>query len=294
MEIHPNARERSVRTLFVSDVHLGCRYAQPENFLSYIEKVRPEQLYILGDFLDGWKLKATWKWKPVYTSIVNRLLHLSHNGTELFYTPGNHDAFLRCSEVKRIVDSTGVNLKMQDEFVFEASNGRRFLVTHGDKFDVIEMRYQWLSMATTYVYEPLLYFNWWLSRISKQQLRSPYTICATVKDKVKSAVKFISSFEDKLYSHARSRGCDGVICGHIHSPGIEESDSVTYLNTGDWVENCTALVEHYDGSIELESFFPGVPSRQVIPPTITEELPATLGLGLEESFTTPVLQEAAS
>ncbi|MGE3640357.1 MAG: UDP-2,3-diacylglucosamine diphosphatase, partial [Pirellulales bacterium] len=232
--------ERHVRSLFVSDVHLGCRYAQPENFLALLESIRPDELYILGDFLDGWKLSAAWRWMPVYTRIVKRLLQLAKTGTSLFYTPGNHDAFLRCAELRHIIESVGLNVKVRDEFVFQALDGRRYLVTHGDRFDLVEMHYQWLSVATSYIYEPILSFNWWTTRALGRQGSSPYAMCAFLKDKVKTAVRFISSFERELFQHARDRGCDGVICGHIHSPKVLSADDMMYLNTGDWVENCTA------------------------------------------------------
>jgi UDP-2,3-diacylglucosamine pyrophosphatase LpxH len=255
--------ERSVRAMFVSDVHLGCRFAQPEHFLHFMERIRPEQLFIVGDFLDGWKLRASWRWLPVYTRIVQRLLELAHGGTELFYTPGNHDAFLRCAALRQIVENVAVNVQVQDEFIFHALDGRRFLVIHGDKFDVIETRYRWLSMLTSLVYEPLLLINWWTNRLLRPPGSSPYATCAVIKDKVKTAVRFISSFERDLFRHARLRGCDGVICGHIHKPAVIRSGEMTYLNTGDWVENCTALVEYHDGSIYLESYYPGVPARPV-------------------------------
>ncbi|MEZ6069195.1 MAG: UDP-2,3-diacylglucosamine diphosphatase [Pirellulales bacterium] len=256
MLIDPGPQERAVRTLFVSDVHIGCRYAQPERFLAYLQQVRPEQIFILGDFLDGWKLQSTWRWKPVYTQIVKRLVQLAQDGAELFYTPGNHDAFLRCADVRYLVESTGVNVQVQDEFVFRAADGRRFLVTHGDKFDVIEMRYQWLSIAASFVYEPMMFFDHWASRLFGREGYSPYSRCVLIKGKVKSAIRFLSHFEQTLFRHARSLGCDGVICGHIHTPGLTTVDEVTYFNTGDWVENCTALVEHYDGSLRLESAYP--------------------------------------
>jgi UDP-2,3-diacylglucosamine pyrophosphatase LpxH len=249
--------------VFVSDVHLGCRYAQPENFLAFLDRIRPEQLFILGDFVDGWKLSTSWRWMPVYTRIVKRLLQLARGGTRLYYTPGNHDAFLRCSELRQIIESMGVNVRMQDEFVFRSLDGRKFLVTHGDKFDLIEMQYQWLSFATSFVYEPLLSFNWWASRAFHRPDTSPYAMCAVIKDKVKTAVRFISRFERVIFAHARSRDCDGVICGHIHSPNVISAGDVTYLNTGDWVENCTALVEYHDGSIHLESHYPSVEPRLV-------------------------------
>ena len=265
MDVHPKSDMQKVRTLFVSDIHLGCRFAQPENFLSYLESVEPETIYILGDFLDGWKLKSSWFWKPVYTRIINRLLTLARNGTRLYYTPGNHDAFLRCSEVQKMVRETGVNIQVADEFIFEACNGKRFLLTHGDKFDVIEMNYQWLSVATGVIYEPLLFANWVLSKCYQRKPRSPYGACAVIKDRVKAAVRFISSFESRLYAQARRRGCDGIVCGHIHSPGMIEEDSITYLNTGDWVENCTALVEYEDGAMVLESFFSHIAPIPVLP-----------------------------
>ena len=293
MQISPEPQIRDVRTLFVSDIHLGCRFAQPENFLSYLEKIRPEKLYILGDFLDGWKLKAAWRWNPIYTQIVSRILYLSNTGTQLYYTPGNHDAFLRCSEVQQIVRSTGIQIQVQDEFVHVTSHGQRLLLTHGDKFDVVEMRAQWLSMATSYVYEPLLSFNWIMSRFSGQRQFSPYKMCAVVKDKVKGAVKFLSNFERRLFDHARERRCDGIVCGHIHKPGVARIDSMTYLNTGDWVENCTAIVENHDGSMYLESFFPGVPTRQITPP-IQEEVGGTLDLPVETPIPVAAMAEAVT
>jgi UDP-2,3-diacylglucosamine pyrophosphatase LpxH len=161
----------------------------------------------------------------------------------------------------------GVNVRVQDEFVFRALDGRRFLVTHGDKFDLIEMRYQWLSLATSFIYEPLLSFNWWTSRAFRREHSSPYAMCAVIKDKVKTAVRFISRFEGDLFLLARQRGCDGVICGHIHTPNVVRMGDMFYLNTGDWVENCTALVEYHNGTIQLESYFPNVPAR-VVPPAL--------------------------
>lgn len=233
--------------------------------------------------------QVAWSWKPVYTKIINRLLTMARNGSELYYTPGNHDAFLRCGEIRQIVESAGVKVNMQDEFVFEALNGQKYLVTHGDKFDSVEMNHQWLSFATAFIYEPLLYFNWALSSLKRRKDKSPYAMCAFIKDKVKGAVRFISNFESQLYNHARENGCDGIICGHIHRPGAEECDSVTYLNTGDWVENCTALVEHRDGSIQLESIFPGVASREVAPKAVSQEWQPAVAVGVDSSSGVPGL-----
>src|SRR5262245_12248759 len=127
--------ERRVRTLFVSDVHLGCRFAQADNFLSYIERIRPERIFILGDFFDGWKLGAKWHWPASHSRILKRLFDLALSGTTIHYTPGNHDAFFRNTEVRDLLERSGVRVDMEEEYVFDAQDGRRFLLLHGDKFD---------------------------------------------------------------------------------------------------------------------------------------------------------------
>ena len=253
--------ERRVRTLLVSDIHLGCRYAQSENFRIFLDHIRPDQLFVLGDFLDGWKLNRRWHWTPVSTRIFARMAELAKQGTQIYYTPGNHDAFLRDPSIRELTALFGLKVRMEDEFVFEALDGHKYLVTHGDKFDTVETNHQWLSQATSMIYDPLLSFNWWSSRLCGRTDRSPYAMCAAFKDAVKKTVRFVSSYEQLLRDHATLQGCDGVICGHIHKPNIQTSDDFIYLNTGDWVENCTALIETFDGSIHLESYYASVPTR---------------------------------
>ena len=255
MNIDQKVQERSIRTLLVSDIHLGCRFAQAEEFLVYLHSVRPEQLYILGDFLDGWKLGSRWYWNSTYSQIVDRIFELGSNGTELFYTPGNHDAFLRCPHVSDFIEKSGLRVHVADEFIYESADGRRFLVLHGDRFDVVESDWNWLSVALTYAYEPMLSVNWYYNRMLGPSSR-PYTACARVKNRVKSAVRFFSHFEERLSQYVQQRKCDGIICGHIHTPGVAQLSMATYINTGDWVENCTALVESHDGEMVLESYFP--------------------------------------
>lgn len=271
MQTDLKAQERSVRTLLVSDVHLGCRFAQAEHFLAYLNRIRPDRLFILGDFLDGWEFRAKWRWSGVYTGILNRLFDLANRGTELFYTPGNHDAFLRCPEILRLVRRSGVVVNVEDEFIFDTEDGRRFLVLHGDKFDVIETHYQWASVLLTYLYAPFLSMNWTANRLLGRK-SSPYAMCAVMKDRVKAAVRFFSHFEEKLFDYVRERNCDGAVCGHIHAPRISNSSFATYINTGDWVENCTGLVEHHNGELVLESFFPSGLPQTVAPPDPLERI----------------------
>jgi UDP-2,3-diacylglucosamine pyrophosphatase LpxH len=254
VEINLKTQERSVRTVIVSDIHLGCRFAQAEHFLTFLRSVRPEQIYILGDFLDGWELRARWHWKSVYTQVIDRLFELAEGGTELYYTPGNHDEFLRIPDVQTLLEKSNLRVHIRDEFIFKTQDGKRFIVLHGDRFDIVEQKYQWLSIGTTYLYAPLLAVNSWLSRKWGHN-GSRYSMCAFIKNKVKTAVRFFSHFEDSLRQYIERRHCDGIICGHIHTPGVTKSEGKTYINCGDWVENCTALVEHCNGELILESFF---------------------------------------
>ncbi len=235
---------RVVRTLFVSDVHLGCRHSQAEPFLELLERLDPRQLYLVGDFIDGWKLKRKWRWLPVYDQILRRLMALKRSGAQIYYTPGNHDSFLR-----GFLANFGV-VEIEDRFVHQAADGRRFLVTHGDQFDSIEQNCQWLSVVASYGYDMLLSLNWFVNRLRGKKL-DPYAFCGVVKRRVKMLVRHVSEFEAKLVENAEQEECDGIICGHIHAPRIMDINGLSYCNTGDWVENCSALVEYEDGGFEL-------------------------------------------
>jgi UDP-2,3-diacylglucosamine pyrophosphatase LpxH len=235
---------RVVQTLFVSDVHLGCRHSQAEPFLELLERFDPRELYLVGDFIDGWKLKSKWHWLPVYDQILRRLMALKRSGANIYYTPGNHDSFLR-----GFLANFGV-VEVADRFVHEAADGRRFLVTHGDQFDSIEQNCQWLSVVASYGYDLLLSTNWFVNRLRGKKL-DPYAFCGVVKRRVKMLVRHVSEFEAKLVKNAEEEDCDGIICGHIHAPRIVDINGLSYCNTGDWVENCSALVEYEDGGFEL-------------------------------------------
>jgi UDP-2,3-diacylglucosamine pyrophosphatase LpxH len=243
----------SVRTLLVSDVHLGCKHARTEEFLQFLEGYRPDTLYLVGDFLDAWKVNTGWHWTDWCDQVVDHLVKLVDQGTRVLYTPGNHDSFLRQSMTSNILPSGFPDVQVADEFVFETLNGWRFLVTHGDLFDSVERRAQWISKGSSFVYDRCLSLNRWVQRRFLGDHRNPYGACAVVKGRVKRGVKFISRYEHKIMRHAIAKHCDGVICGHIHTPVLKKSDRVLYCNTGDWVENCTGLIEHHDGGLQLVS-----------------------------------------
>jgi UDP-2,3-diacylglucosamine pyrophosphatase LpxH len=246
-----------VRTLLVSDVHLGSKHAQPNEFLDFIRSFAPRSLYIVGDFIDGWKINSGWHWTKSCDHVIAHVIDLARRGTKVHYVPGNHDSFLRNSAVQAMLPTGFPAFNVADEFIFESLSGYRLLVTHGDRFDFFETRAQWVSKATAGLYDACLSLNWWFHRLLLSPRHNPYGVCAMLKDRVKRGVKFVSNFESQIMQHARLHSCEGVICGHIHTPSIVHSDVLLYLNTGDWVENCTGLVEHHDGTIQLLSRFRG-------------------------------------
>jgi UDP-2,3-diacylglucosamine pyrophosphatase LpxH len=183
--------------------------------------------------------------RPVYNQILRRLLQLAEQGTLLRYAPGNHDDFLR-----HFLLDFGF-IEIQDEFIHQAIDGRRLLVLHGDRFDDVELQARWLSVCGAFAYDGLMWVNGLVNCCRGWFGQKPWPFSASVKKWVKQGVTFVSNFERRLAEHALQSQCQGVICGHVHTPAERVTDGVTYFNTGDWVENCTALAEYTDGSWEL-------------------------------------------
>ena len=246
--VHDTGERRRVRSLFVSDLHLGSRFAQAEPFLTFLEAHQPEYLYIVGDFLDGWSLRRSWRWRAVNTRILQHLLGWAWSGVTIRYAPGNHDAFLR--DFLRDF----IWFEVADEFVHEAADGRRFVVIHGDQFDGVETHGTWLSKLGSMGYDVLLAIDRSLNYVRRRLGRRPWQLSAGVKSRIKRVVAFLSGFEQRLLEHAHRKQCQGVVCGHIHIPVIAERDGILYCNAGDWVENCSALLEFDDGELRLVQF----------------------------------------
>ncbi|MAT15662.1 MAG: UDP-2,3-diacylglucosamine hydrolase [Planctomyces sp.] len=240
--------DRRIRSIFVSDVHLGCMHSRADEFLSFLQSYEPETLYFVGDLIDGWKLRKKWCWPATYNAILDRVHELSDLGTEIYYTPGNHDNFLR---------SFGRQLgfvTLSDEFVHLTPDGRRYLIIHGDQFDRFETGAQWLSVLASFAYDVLLSANNLFNRLFRQEGEAKFALSCAVKSKVKQLMRFISDYEQQLVDHARKRRCEGIICGHIHAPNMRDIDGIRYCNTGDWVEHCSALIEYTTGEMELHFF----------------------------------------
>ena len=234
------------RTLFISDCHLGSSGAKAEELARFLKQIDCDTIYLVGDVIDMWRLRQRWYWPDTHNSVMRRLLKMSHKGTTIVYVPGNHDEAARpfCG-----LSFGGMQMAM--EAVHVTADGRRLLVTHGDQFDLVVRNSRLLALAGTMGYEMLLKING-AYNFGRRLFGLPYdSLSQAIKARVKSACNFISNFEQALVAEARAGGFDGVVCGHIHKAEQRMIGTLEYLNCGDWVESCTALVEHEDGRIEL-------------------------------------------
>lgn len=237
---------RRFRTIWISDVHLGTRGCKAELLLDFLRWTEADTLYLVGDIIDGWRLRKSWYWPQTHNDVVQKLLRKARKGTRVIYVPGNHDEAARgyCG-----LHFGGVLVVR--EAVHTMASGKRFLVIHGDEFDVVVRYARWLALLGDWAYSMLLAVNNWVNLV-RRRLGYPYwSLSAYLKHKVKNAVEYIGNYEQALAEAAASRGVDGVVCGHIHHPEIRNVGGIVYCNDGDWVESCSALVEHHDGSLEI-------------------------------------------
>ncbi len=232
------------RSIFISDVHLGTRFSKAEQLLDFLGENESENLYLVGDIIDGWAIKRKLKWSQSHSDVVQKILRKARKGTSVYFVTGNHDEFLR----PFLPLILGDRLFIGNEFDYQAENGKRYYVTHGDFFDSITMTKKWIAVLGDYGYDALLHLNGVIDFVRKGLgIRRYWSLSKYVKDNVKKSVSFINDFEAILLEHARHKGYDGVICGHIHKAELKEADGMTYLNCGDWVESCSAVVEEMDG-----------------------------------------------
>lgn len=236
--------KQRVRTIWISDVHLGTRDCQAEKLAGFLKEYECDQLYLVGDIIDGWRLRKSMYWPQSHTNVIRRILTMSKRGTRVVYVTGNHDEFLR-----RYATLNIGNILLVDEAEHVTADGRRLLVIHGDQFDVITRCHCWLAFLGDHAYELSLRLNRWLNYWRARCGYGYWSLSGYLKHRVKKAVNFISDFEDALAHECRKRDMQGVICGHIHHAEIREVNGIDYHNCGDWVESCTALIEHWDGSI---------------------------------------------
>ena len=234
------------RTIAISDIHLGTKMCQAEALLDFLRQHESDHLYLVGDIIDGWALGNRLFWPQTHNDVIQKLLRKARKGTKITYLPGNHDEFLR-----EFGDHDLGNISLVDSCTHHSANGLRYRVMHGDQFDVVIKHARWLAHIGSWAYDALIAINVFVSMIRRRLRLRPWSLSAWAKYKVKSAVNFIGDYEQNLAAYAQSHGIDGIICGHIHHANLRDIGSVRYLNCGDWVESCTALVEHYDGTWEI-------------------------------------------
>jgi len=245
-----------LRTVWVSDIHLGTAGCQADLLCDFLHSIECETLYLVGDIVDGWRLRKGWYWPDQHNEVIRRVLKMAHRGTRVIYIPGNHDEMFR--------DYAGLSfggVEVQLEAIHTTADGRNLLVTHGDAFDGIVLYARWLAFLGDQAYTLLLRANIVLNAI-RRRFNMPYwSLSSYLKMRVKNAVQFIGKYEEVVAREAAQRGVQGVVCGHIHSAEIREFGSITYYNDGDWVESCTALTEAKDGTMSIINWAENVRNR---------------------------------
>jgi UDP-2,3-diacylglucosamine pyrophosphatase LpxH len=237
---------RSYRTIWISDVHLGTRGCNDRMLIDFLDHVDSEYLYLVGDIIDGWRMKKRFYWPERHNAIVRRIMKRAKRGTKVIYIPGNHDEMFR--------QFAGMNfggVEIRSRATHTTADGRKLLVVHGDEFDAVVLAHRWLAFLGDWAYRTLMQLNVFVNVVRRTMGLEYWSLSKHAKHKVKGAVSVISRFEEAVAHEAKSVGADGVVCGHIHTAEIRDFDGTIYYNDGDWVEGCNALVEHMDGTMEL-------------------------------------------
>jgi len=239
---------KKYKTIFISDTHLGTRDAKADLLSNFLKNHECEHLYLVGDIIDGWKIQQNkWRWKQSHTNVIRRILGYSKRGIKVTYVTGNHDEFIR-----PFVDSFSLdNIELCNQAEYIDMQGKKYLITHGDMFDGITRVAKWIGFLGDKAYDLVLWinskFNWWRHKFGFGY----WSLSKYLKKKVKKAIDFVFKFETTITEYAKRKNYDGVICGHIHTPEIKEVNGMIYMNDGDWVESCSALVETTDGKWEI-------------------------------------------
>ncbi|GGP21493.1 UDP-2,3-diacylglucosamine diphosphatase [Silvimonas iriomotensis] len=234
------------RSIWISDIHLGTAGCQADYLLDFLKNTESEYLYLVGDIVDGWAMKRSWYWQQSHNDVIQKVLRKARKGTHVIYIPGNHDEAAR-----QFLGLMFGDIRIEDEVVHETVDGRKLLVLHGDRFDGVVQCAKWLAIVGDRLYGITLRLNYWFNRLRARMGLGYWSLSQYLKHKVKTAVNFVSSFENAVAQEARERGLDGVVCGHIHKAEMREIDGILYCNDGDWVESLTALVELPTGELRI-------------------------------------------
>lgn len=238
--------KRQVRTIWISDTHLGTRGCKAVELINFLKSHDCETLYLVGDIIDGWRMRRMIYWPQTHSNVLRRILTLAKRGTKIVYVTGNHDEFLR-----KYSSSLFGNIELVDEAQHETLDGRRLLVIHGDQYDVIVRYHKWIAVLGDSAYNSLIFINRLYNNIRLALGYDYWSLSAYLKHRVKRAVNFIGEYEQAIAKQCQKQAYDGVVCGHIHHAEIRNIHGVTYYNCGDWVESCTALTEDFSGQINI-------------------------------------------
>ncbi|QFT76337.1 UDP-2,3-diacylglucosamine diphosphatase [Erythrobacter sp. THAF29] len=247
----PTHHERAeYRTIWISDVHLGTKGCNADMLIDFLDRTDSDTMYLVGDIIDGWRLKKKFYWPSTHNDIVWRVMKRAKRGTRIVYIPGNHDEMFR--------QFTGLNfggVEIRRAAFHDTADGRRLMVLHGDEFDAVMLSQRWLAFVGDWAYHAAMQLSTLVNSVRKA-LGLPYwSLSKAAKHKVKNAVEFIGKYEEVVARAADERGVDGVVCGHIHTAESRTFEhngrQIEYWNDGDWVEGCNALVEHHDGRMEI-------------------------------------------
>ena len=262
---HQPEATHHVRTAWISDVHLGTRTSNAAALLEFLRDYECEQLYVVGDLIDIWSLRRGRYWPQQHNDVIQKILRKARKGVPVIFIPGNHDEF-----VNEFGGAYG-NISIQPHAIHDLADGRRMLVIHGHELDTVVQNAKWLAYIGDVGYQFLLSLNPAINFVRRKFGLGYWSLSAYAKKRVKDAVNFIGEFEKAVVRYAEKFSVDAVLCGHIHSAGFRQFGHVAYYNCGDWVESCTALVEHKDGALELITY-PAFPVRETAQPATPEKV----------------------
>jgi len=236
----------SYRSVFISDIHLGTKMSQSDQLLEFMKTFECEKIYLVGDIIDCWAMSKKKMWSQLHSDVIQKLLRRARKGTEIVYIPGNHDDIMR-----EYCDTEFGHIILVNDCIHVGIDGKLYLVTHGDQFDIVMQNAKWLAHFGSWAYDISIYLGRWVTKI-RSTFKLPYwSLSAYLKYTVKESVNFIGNYEETLCNYVKGKKRDGIICGHIHHANIRDIGGIRYMNCGDWVESCTALVENYDGTFEI-------------------------------------------
>ena len=260
---------RHYRAIWISDIHLGTKGCNAGMLIDFLDSVDSDTLYLVGDIVDGWQLSKRLYWPTEHNDVVWRIMKRARRGTRVIYIPGNHDEMFR--------QFTGMSfggVEIRRKMIHTTADGRKLLVLHGDEFDTVMLAHRWLAVVGDAAYTILMSLNRRVNQVRRLFGLGYWSLSKMAKHKVKNAVAFISRFEEIVAHEAERRHVDGVVCGHIHTAEVRQFGDITYYNDGDWVEGCTALVEHHDGQMEILHWADEMAKRDAAPaPKLAAEVP---------------------